>query len=279
MAEGAIIRMRLHEWRDHGGMVAPMLNLPKSVTATQPWTIHINVEGTPADVAGFSGIDPCPTTLGVSTAVAIEILSADNKDNGAAGGAVQSVNIIGIDGNNNLVNKTQAMHAATGTTVVTSTDLYKEVFHTYANSWGTEDKDAEGNITVQKIDDTDLCLILATKNESEGSSFLVPDGCVAMLVHAHLKRLAPAAGVYAADEGVRIRIVYINPVDGSTGLVAGDRAANWIELEAVGEFYHEANHEGGHIFEAGTWITHQHSSKVNAGELYSLNLEYIVWKK
>ena len=98
MAENtAIIRMRLHEWRNHGVISGYKLNLPLTVTAMQPKILHITVEGTPTNAAGFVAIDPCPAVLGVSTAVAIEILSSNDEDNGAVGGAVQSVNIIGIE--------------------------------------------------------------------------------------------------------------------------------------------------------------------------------------
>ncbi len=279
MVEGATIRMRLHSYRDMGGWLPTCGKIPLGVLAMEPQLLHLHIEATPADVAGFSEVDPCPAYQTASTAVAIEILSGSDTDNQAAGGHAQSVNIIGTNGSDKLVNETQLLHATAGTTVVTSSTLWKEVFHTYCNEWGTGDKDNAGIITVQKIDDTDLCLIAAAANESEGSAFRVPDGHCAMLVHLKLKRLAPAAGVYASDEGIRFRIIAIDDIDGSTGLVAADRHLNYLNFEVAGAFMHESTEEPMEVYESGTWIHHWHSSKVNAGELYSAHLAYIIWKK
>ena len=279
MAEGAIIRMRLHSWPDLGGCVGSNIIIPSNVSASEPKIIDIKIEGTPANAPGFSEIDPVTGHQLEDPGVAIEILSSDNKDNAAVGGAVQGVYIIGIDENDELQQLPQAMHAATGTTVVTSTTLWKECFHMFAGLHGTEDMDAEGNITLQDIADNDICIIALTKNESDGSAFKVPDGHCAMLLYAHLKRLAPTAGVYSADEGVRIRILAINALDGETGMVAGDRAINWINMESVGEFIYEAEHKGGEIYPEGTWIHFQHSSKVNLGELYDFHAKFLIWKK
>jgi hypothetical protein len=280
MVESAVIRMRLQTYADVGGMIAADQNLPLSVLAMQPKVLRIRIQGRPADAAGFTEIDPNPAYQTASTAVAIEILSSSDTDNQSAGGHAQSVNIIGTNGDDELVNETQVLHATAGTTVVTSTTLWKEVWHTYCNAWGTGDKDNAGTITVQKIDDTDLCLIAAAANESEGSAFRVPDGHCAMLVFASLKRIEPAAGVYASDEGVMLRVVHIDAVDGATGLVAADRHLNYFTMEVVGAYENvEEEPKDRIVYESGTWIHFQHSSKVDAGELYDAHFSFIIWKK
>jgi hypothetical protein len=279
MVEAAAIRMRLQEYKDIAGGL--LLSIPNAIRAMEPKLLRIHVVGTPADAAGFTEIDPNPAYLNESTAVAIEILSSSADDNGSATGAVQSVTTIGIDGNDEIVARSQPLHATVGTTVVTSTDLYKDVFHHYANSWGSSDKDAAGNITIRNIADTALCVLTAGKNESEGSAFKVPDNHVAMLAYGLLRRLTAAAGVYAADEGIRLRIVYIDPIDGATGLAAADRCNNWIDVESVGGYTDQAQGSFpiGQCFESGTWLHFYHSSKVDAGEEYDLVLEFLIWKK
>jgi len=279
MAEAATIRMRLQEFKDIGAGF--LLALPLTIRAMQPKLLRIHIVGTPADAAGFSEIKPCTAYLDLATAVAIEHLSSDALDKSGAAGAVQSFYTIGIDELDELVTRLETQHATDGTTVVTTTNLYKDVFHAYAAAHGTQDMDAEGTITIRKIDDTALTTIPITKNESLGSAFKVPDNHVAMLAFGLLRRLAPAAGVYAADEGVRIRIIYIDPIDGESGMAAADRCNNWIDVESVGGYTTQAAGQFpiGQCFESGTWIHLQHSSKVDAGELYDLLLEFLIWKK
>jgi hypothetical protein len=279
MVEAATIRMRLQEYRDISAGI--LLSIPNEIRAQRPKLLRFHIIGRPADAAGFSEIDPVTGHQLEDPAVAMELLSSDNKDNGSAAGAVQSVYSIGIDENDEIVTRLEPMHATVGTTVVTTTNLYKENFHGYAAAHGTEDMDAEGNIVMRDIADNVCWTIAAGKNESDGSAFKVPDNHVAMLAFGLMRRLEPAAGVYAADEGIRIRIVYIDPIDGEAGMAAADRCNNWIDIESVGAYskQNDAIFPVGQCFESGTWIHHQHSSKVDAGELYDLTLEYLIWKK
>jgi hypothetical protein len=279
MAEAAIIRMRLQEFKDIAG--GYLLNFPPEIRAAKPKLLRLHIVGTPADAAGFSEIDPVTGHQLEDPAVAMEILSTSADDNGAAGGHVQSVYSIGIDGDNEIVTRLEPMHATVGTTAVTTTNLYKENFHGYSAAHGTGDMDAAGDIIMRDIADNTCWTIATAKNESDGSAFKVPDNHVAMLAYGLLRRLAPAAGVYAADEGVRIRIVYIDPIDGETGMAAADRCNNWIDVESVGGYTTQAAGQFpiGQCFESGTWIHFQHSSKVDAGELYDLLLEFLIWKK
>lgn len=279
MAESAVIRMRLQEYKDIGG--GYLSNYPNSILATEPKLLRLHIVGRPADAAGFSEIDPVANYQSSSAGAAIEYLSSSADDNAAAGGAVQAIYVIGIDEENEILTRLEAMHATDGTTVMTSTNLYKEAFHHYSGLHGTSDMDAAGNITVRTIADAAISVIAATKNESDGSAFKIPDNHVGMLTYGLLRRLEPAAGVYAADEGIRIRIIYIDPLDGETGMVAADRCNNWIDVESVGGYTDQAQGTFpiGQCFESGSWIHFQHSSKVDAGELYDLYLEFLIWKK
>jgi len=257
------------------------LSIPNAIRAMEPKLLRIHIVGTPADAAGFTEIKPCTAYLNASVAVAIEHLSSDALDRNAADGAVRSFYTIGIDELDEIITRLEEQDATDGTTPITTTNLYKDVFHAHAAAHGTTDKDAEGTITLRKADDTALTTIPITKNESLGSAFKVPDNHVAMLSYGLLRRLTAAAGVYAADEGIRLRIIYIDPIDGATGLAAADRCNNWIDVESVGGYTDQAQGSFpiGQCFESGTWIHLQHSSKVDAGEEYDLVLEFLIWKK
>jgi hypothetical protein len=279
MAESAVIRMRLQEFKDIAGGI--LLTIPPEIKAMQPKLLRLHIVGRPADAAGFSEIDPVTGHILEDPAVAIELLSSSDDDNQQAAAHVQSIYTIGIDGNDEIVTRLELLHATAGTTPVTTTNLYKECFHSYSAAHGTGDMDAAGNIATRDAADNVCCTIAAGKNESDGSAFKVPDNHVAMLAFGLMRRLEPAAGVYAADEGIRIRIIYIDPIDGETGMVAADRTVNWIDVESVGGYTDQpaGTFPIGQCFESGSWIHFQHSSKVDAGELYDLLLEFLIWKK
>lgn len=276
MAEASNCRMRLQNYRDIGGGI--LENLPNHIKAAEPQILRLHMVGTPADVIGFSEISAPSAVLGVSTAVATESISAQANDNQSAGGHLQGYTAIGIDENDKLVNVDQLSHATDGTTFVLHTETFKEVFHAFGNEWGTGDKDAAGNFDVRKIDDTVLVRILAGANESNGSRFLVPDGHVAMLFGGKLMRTAETV-----DEGVSIRIIYIDPIDGATGLVAADRLNNWLEFVCNGIADSGSPDvveiPKGFMFTSGTWISFEHSSLVNLGEGYDLTVDFLIWKK
>lgn len=276
MVEAAVIRMRLQEYADISG--GYLLNFPPEVRASRPKLLRIHIIGTPADAAGFSEIDPVTGHILEDPAVAIEIVSSSDDDNGSATGHVQSIYTIGND-DDGISTRLEPLHATAGTTPVTTTNTYQECFHAYSAAHGTGDMDAAGNVVTRDAADNVCCTIAAGSNESDGSAFKVPNNHVAMLAYGELRRLAPAAGVYAADEGVRIRIVYIDPIDGETGMAAADRCNNWIEIEAVGAYDHVAYFHPGQMFESETWVHVQHSSKVDAGEEYELTLEFLIWEK
>jgi len=263
-------RMRLQEFADIGG--GYLDDLPLSIMAMSPKLLTLHVVGKPADVKAFAEIDAPTNELAVTTAVAIEHLSADALDKNAAAGAVRTYNSIGIDGNDEIITREEAMDATDGTTETATTNVYKDCFHAYATLWGNQDDDAEGKIDIRKLDDTILVSIPLGDNESNGARFRVPDDHVAMLYGGTLTRHASAA-----DEGVIIRLIYIDAVDALLGLAA-DRAINWIDF-SVGLYTTHLNIPKGQMFEEGSQISLWHSSMVDLGEDYDLKLNFLIWKK
>jgi len=274
--DGAVCRMRLHEWAAISGGI--LGELPGHIKAAQPKLLKIHIVNTPADAIGFSEPSAPTTVVDVATAVAMETISGSALDNLTAGADGQKIRSIAIDGNDEIVTREESGHPTDWTTFVLTTNLYKETFHTYGSAWGTNDKDFAGNLDIRSIADVVVVQILATKNESNGARFKVPDGHVAMLYGGRLTRLTETV-----DEGISIRLVYIDPLDATTGLAAADRANNWLEFVVNGI---TGSGDGqsidipkGFMFESGTWIVPQHSSLVNLGELYDLTLDFLIWKK
>jgi len=263
--------MRLQEYPDIGGGI--LGDLPMDIKAGRPQILRLSISGTPADVAGFSEISAPTTKADIATAVKIETISSSADDSQDAADAVQAINMICIKGDR-LTNVPLLGHLTDWTTFVLHDELVKEVFHSYAISWGASDKDAAGNIDIRNIADTVWVQILATKNESNGSSFKVPDGHCAMLLSGCLTRLASTN-----DEGNRIRIIYTDSIDGATGLVAGDRLNNYIDITVNGINGSYTMIHSGQVFESGSWLQFEHSSLVNLGEPYHLELEFVIWKK
>ena len=275
MAEGYVVRMRLQEFDDIGHGI--LHELPAEIKRSRPKLLKIHVLGTPADVAAFSEISPPTTVVNNSVAVAIETISSSANDNLAVGAHGQKINTIGINELNQIVTREEIGDPTDWTTFVLTTNLYKATFHSYGVSWGTGDKDFAGNLDCRSIADAVTVQIAAGKNESDGARFWVPDNHVAMLYGGYLTRKT-----LTVDEGNKIRLIYIDEIDGSAGLAAADRAINWLEW-VVGPVELALKNSlvipKGHMFESGTAIVLQHSSLVNLGELYDLELEFLIWKK
>lgn len=268
MVEASLCRMRLQKYRDIGGGI--LENLPNHIKASSPQLLRLHITGTPADAIGFSEISAPTTKADITTAVAIETISSAAGDNLTAGADCQKINAICIE-SDKLTNIELSMDATDGTTFVLHTELLKEVFHSFGIAWGTTGKDAAGNIDVRNIADTVWVQILATKNESNGSSFKVPDNHVCMLFGGRLTRLAETT-----DEGNSIRIVYTDPID---AVGVDELLNNHLEFVVNGAIEQYTVIPKGHMFESGTWIQFQHSSLVNLGEPYDLTLDFLIWKK
>lgn len=271
MAVASECRMRLYEEKDIGESLYS--KIPINVRHRDPKILSLHVVGKPADAAGFAEIDADTNDAHVTTAAAIEWLSGSDNDNLTAGGHLQKFNVIGIDGNDNIVDRQESMHATAGTTVVASTNTYKNVFHAYGSDWGTGDADPAGQVDIRKLDNTIYISLPAGDNESNGSGFRVPDNHLCMLVDGNLWRKA-----VTVDEGVIIRIIYIDLVDGDSTQAAADRCINWYDF-CAGGYEHTAKPPIGAMFESGTTLSFWHSSLVDAGEDYDLMLEFLIWKK
>lgn len=277
MVESSSCRMRLQEYRDIGGGI--LGDLPNHIKAAHPQLLRLHMYGKPADAAGYSEISAPTNVLDVSTAVQFETISGSANDNLTAGAHAQKIMAIGINELNKLETVELDGHATDWTTFVLHTETMKDIFHAYCSAWGTGDKDNAGQIDVRKIDDTILVSILAAGNESNGSRFKVPDGHVAMLFGGKLIRRT-ATGAWANDEGIRIRLVYVDPIDGQSGLAAADRHLNFLKFTIAGQYgIQEMEIPKGMMFESGTWLSWEHSSAVNAGENYRIIVDYLIWEK
>ena len=276
MVEASECRMRLQEYRDIGGGI--LGDLPEHIKAANPQLLTLHIIGKPADVAGFSEIDPPTSVFAVSTAVAVETISSSANDNSSGTGHLAKINAIGINGLNKMITVQMTGDPTDWTTFVLHTELWKNMFHCYGSEWGSGDDDPAGAVDIRTIADTVIVELIAGDNEGNGAAFVVPDGHVAMLYGGTFRRIS-ATGAWANDEGVRVRIVYIDAIDGLLGLAA-DRAINWIDLFIAGQYgEQEIQVPKGQMFESGSQIIHQHSSAVNLGEDYELYLQYLIWKK
>lgn len=264
-------RMRLQEFKDIAG--GYLDDVPLSIMAMSPKLLTIHVVGKPADIKAFAEIDAQTNNMEDAVALAIESVSGDALDKNHADGAVRTFNTISIDGDNEMVTREELMHATDGTTPVQTTNVYKECFKAYATLWGNGDDDAHGQIDIRELDDAPIFIsIPAGDNESNGERFKVPDNHVAMLYGGRLARHS-----IATDEGVIIRLIYIDAVDALLGLAA-DRAINWVDF-IVGGTHVQIDIPKGQMFESGSWISLWHSSLVDAGEDYDLTLNFLIWKK
>lgn len=270
MAESSLCRMRLQEYRDIGGGI--LGDLPLHIEAAEPQLLRLHITGTPANAIGFSEISAPTAVMGLSTAVVIETKSADALDKNAAGGAVRAQEFIGINEIDKMRSRQEVMDTADGTNDKATTNLYKEIFHSFAVLWGNgADKNAEGQIDVSLIDNTVQVSIPITKNESNGARFKVPDGHVAMLFGGRLTRLAETT-----DEGNSIRIIYTDAID-AVGVDA--LLNNHLEFVVNGAIEQYTVIPKGFMFKSGTWIKFHHSSLVDLGEPYDLTLDFLIWKK
>lgn len=268
MAEASACRMRLLEYSEISGGI--LGDLPRHIKAASPQLLTLHMIGTPADAAGFSEISAPTNLMAEAIEEAVETISSSADDSQAAGDDAQEIRAIGIS-NNKLTTVDLLGHATDWTTFVLHDETWKEVFHAYVIQWGNGGKDAEGQIDVRKIDDTILVSIPAASNESNGSQFLIPEGHVGMLFGGTLSRLASTN-----DEGNRIRIIYTDKLDavGVDGL-----HSNWIDLNVAGINGTQIFIPKGHMFKSGTRISFQHSSLVDLGEEYSLEVNFLIWKK
>ena len=273
-------RMRLYEYRDIGGGI--LGDLPGHIKAASPQLLDIYIVATPADVAGFLEIDP-PTSVLSSSGEVVETISSSADDGNDATDHLQGISAIGIISTNKMVT-IQMLAASAAWTETLHTDIWKNIFHCFGSKWGTGDRDPAGAVDIRTVGDLVLVELVAGDNEGNGAAFVVPHGHACMLYGGRLTRIT-ASGAWANDEGVAIRIVYIDAIDalnpgGAGAPGAADRAINWLEFIVAGQYGNQyVDIPRGFMFEEDTSIIHQDSSVVDAGEPYTLHLQYLIWKK
>jgi len=269
-------RMRLLEYRDIGGGI--LGDLPEHIKAASPQLLTIHIVGTTDAVLGFLEIDPPTSVFAEAVAVPIETISSSADDGNAAGDALQAISTIGIDGSNKMVTIQNIATTADWTNFQLEVELWKHIFHCFGSLWGTGDDDPAGDVDIRTIGDVVIVELPTGDNEGNGAAFVVPHGHACMLYGGHLRRLT-TTGAWANDEGIAIRIVYIDKNDALLGLAA-DRAINWLEFVIAGQYSkQELEIPKGHVFEEDTQIIHQHSCVVDGSENYDLYLQYLIWKK
>lgn len=268
-------RMRLQGFRDIGGGI--LGDLPGHIKAAEPQLLTLHILGTTDAVLGFLEIDAPTSVFAEAAAVAIETISSSADDGNEAGDHLQGISAIGINGSDKMVT-VQMLATTAAWTETLHTELWKNIFHCFGSKWGTGDDDPAGDVDIRTIGDVVIVELPTGDNEGNGARFVVPHGHVAMLYGGHLRRLT-TTGAWANDEGIAIRIVYIDALDGVLGLPA-DRSQNWIEFVIAGQYgYQEIEIPKGQMFEEDSQIIHQHSCVVDASENYDLYLQYLIWKK
>lgn len=262
-------RMRLYEPEQWQGF--NLFGISNGIIMSKAKLLHITLAGT--STAGETEIDPLTAKTQDTTAVIMEMDSSDNEDHYAGGppadGAVRSVNTIGVDENNEPLNRTEKLHDTTGTTIRDTTNLYMDVWHTYANSWGAADLDATGTVDLSTAAANLICRIAIAANEGQGSGFKVPIGWRAALISRSLQ----AIGSQAAAEGKYIKMLYVDEID----FLNDVRAFNYEILEIYGAA-RRVYDQSVMIFDEKTEITF-FINRSNAGnEDFEAHYYFLLWK-
>lgn len=258
--------MRLYEPEQWQGF--NLHGISQGILMSKAKLLHITLAGT--STAG-SEIDALTAKTQDTVAVIMEMNSShndDHYDDGVAA-AVRSVNTIGVDENNEPLNRTEKMHDTVGTTIRDTTNLYMDLWHTYGNLWGTSDLDATGTVDISTAAATLIGRIAAAANEGQGSGFKVPIGWRTALI----SRTLQAIGSQGAAEGKYVKMLYVDGVD-----VLNDvRAFNYEILEIFGVIRRvESNCPI--IFDEKTEITFFEGWSNAGGEDFEAHYYFLLWK-
>jgi len=258
-------RMRLYEPEQWQGF--NLHNISQGVIQSKAKLLHITLAGESTE--NETEIDALTAKTQDTVAVIMEMDSSDDLDRNKTDGAVRSVNTIGVDENNEPLNRTELMHATAGTTIVDTTNLYLDVWHTYANLWGESDLDAAGTVDLSTAGAVLICRIAALANEGQGSGFKIPIGWRAALISRSLQ----AIGAQAADEGKYVKMLYVDEID-----VLNDvRAFNYEILEIYGAV-RRVDATSVIIFDEKTEITFFEKRSVDGNENFEAHYYFLLWK-
>jgi len=215
-------------------------------------------------------IDPLASKVQLATAAAWEQISASANDNQQAGGHAQLVRSIIVDGDNEPQNHEEYLDATDGTTVVTTTQVAKDVWHTDMIEWGTGGKDCAGNVDVRTIADVVISQIVAGANEGQGSGFMIPDGWLCSLLGGRLE----AVGAHGAGQGTTFTMRVEDVIDAATTVqVLTDYIWQVTDTHRSQELEPSIK-----IFQSGTEITF-HQIYIVAAEDFSVRMYFLLWKK
>lgn len=257
-------RMRLYERQQWQGF--NLHGISQGILMSKAKLLHITLAGT--STAG-SEIDALTAKLQLSTAAIMEMDSSQANDKNAADGHVRSVNTIGVNENNEPLNRTEEMHATNGTTIKDTTNLYMDLWHTHSNLWGSGDKDAAGTVDISKGDATLIGRITASANEGQGSGFKVPIGWRAALI----SRTLQAIGSQGAAEGKFIKLLYVDEND----FLNDVRAFNYEIIEIFGTVRRVEGHSV-MVFDEKTEITFFQGWSNAGGEDFEAHYYFLLWK-
>lgn len=250
------------------GFINSEINVPYDILNSNPKLINIKLGGTSTD--GETEINPVSNKMQLSTAEKVKVVSSSANDNSSATGHVQKVTIIGVDENDNVVREEITLDDTDGTTAVESTNSYKDVWHSYASSWGSGDLDAAGNIDVTKQDDTVISRIAAGSNEGEGSGILIPDDHLGSILKGYLN----ASGSQATNEGKQLKIYINDVVDQETDTYT----LNYIELDVYG--YVRLNEvPSTRVYQDSTEITFFINRIADGNEDFFAQILVLLWEK
>ena len=189
----------------------------------------------------------------------------DDADNAA--GAVQEVRVYGFGVNDAGQDGWITEDIETdGLTPAIGVKLFYEVLFDKAITWGSGGADAEGAITVTKVDDTVLLTILAAANESNGSSLIVPPGFQAKGLEGSVKYVVlPLTGTSQV-----VRQTLIDPDEGTDPDYNSNEGVlmEYIERTIMEETTPQ---------KAGTEITHRAAYSTTAA-LIEWTQKYLVWE-
>jgi hypothetical protein len=262
-------RMRLLEGKEIDNFLNSKKNVPNHVLGSNPKLLIIDMNGSSTD--GETEIDAVTNKMQLTTAEALELVSASSDDNNSGTGHCEKVTCIVVTDENEPTNHEITMHATDGTTVMTTTDTFLDAWHVHASEWGSGDKDCAGQVDLRKVDDTVIASIAAGANEGEGSGFKIPKGWLGALLNGYIQ----ADGTQAADEGKILKMYVNDAIDAATDV----NVLNYIITEIYGSNNRFQEVKCDKILQSETEITFFIDRVDDGNEDFVAHLEFLLWKK
>lgn len=261
-------RMRLYEGKELDKFINSTKNIPAHIIHSNAKVLEIIMNGLSTVAEGE--IDALTNKLQNTVAAALEQISSVATDNQQAAGHSQLVEYIAVAEDNEPFTHREYQHATNGTTVVTTTQEFMDLWHTHVVEWGTGDLDSAGNLDVRKIDDTVLSRIAAAANEGQGSGFKIPTGWLCSMLGGHLD----CVGAIGAGQGTIFTMRVLDAIDLLT-----DVRVLTDHIWQVDDDHRSVKLKPSiKIFQSGTEITF-HQIFITAAEDFSVRIYFLLWKK